>query len=383
MTATVLEGNVRWCREFPSADTFSQDLGGLGSLVGPPSGLLPGQAEDYVLRRVLVALHREDRLNHPLTIWASDQPGPDFLIQDNRGEWSLEVDVAGSEPSQTPTGELSESARMAIERRFLPSWRNVAIAEAIRRKQRKPGDDHAKHPGLPPCVLAIYDNRNGHSDAGSDLDSVQVRDDDGPVSWSLVASTVSDPRDVALILPSDAPVGRELREVLVVCGDGRTVYLDVFGHQQRVDIGGDYNIDLAEWISKQVDLLRAGKSAELDVEELIEELAALARRDRKALRSQLKRLMLHLLKWEAQPDKRSTSWKVSIESARDEIHELLEDSPSLCRELRDLRDVYQRARRDAATEAGLSIDALPQACPYDVSDADGSRPLLRLGWLPD
>ena len=60
------KGEMRWRREFPSAESFSEDLGGLGASVDPPTGHsspLQGQMEDYVLRRVLVALHRTNRLS--------------------------------------------------------------------------------------------------------------------------------------------------------------------------------------------------------------------------------------------------------------------------------------------------------------------------------
>jgi Domain of unknown function DUF29 len=55
----------------------------------------------------------------------------------------------------------------------------------------------------------------------------------------------------------------------------------------------------------------------------------MARSERKAMASQLRRLMLHILKWHYQPNKRSTSWVRSISDARTEIKELQEYMPSL------------------------------------------------------
>ena len=55
----------------------------------------------------------------------------------------------------------------------------------------------------------------------------------------------------------------------------------------------------------------------------------MSRAERKALSSQLKRLMLHILKWRYQPQKRSTSWVASIVDARDEITSLQQYMPSL------------------------------------------------------
>ncbi|MBI5651321.1 MAG: DUF29 domain-containing protein [Chloroflexi bacterium] len=69
------------------------------------------------------------------------------------------------------------------------------------------------------------------------------------------------------------------------------------------------------------------------IEELVE---ALGRADRRALRSQLLRLMAHILKWKNQPNLRSRSWVVTIASARLEIEEILEDEPGLKAELAEL-----------------------------------------------
>lgn len=62
------------------------------------------------------------------------------------------------------------------------------------------------------------------------------------------------------------------------------------------------------------------------IEELIE---ALARSEKRALKSQLVRLMLHIIKWKSQPEKRSRSWLASIGNAREEIADIREETPSL------------------------------------------------------
>ncbi len=56
---------------------------------------------------------------------------------------------------------------------------------------------------------------------------------------------------------------------------------------------------------------------------------AMGRAERHALSSQLRRLMVHILKWKYQPEKRSTSWIRTIVNARQEIKELQEYMPSL------------------------------------------------------
>ena len=98
--------------------------------------------------------------------------------------------------------------------------------------------------------------------------------------------------------------------------------------------------------------------AEANIEEAtrgLEELIdALGRSDKRALRSQLTRLMTHIIKWRSQPSRRSRSWVASITDARIEIASLLEDEPSLRREVPDIWDrCLQAAQRLARDETGL------------------------------
>src|SRR5262245_40322522 len=76
------------------------------------------------------------------------------------------------------------------------------------------------------------------------------------------------------------------------------------------------------------EALRRGDvaSAQDGLEELIE---ALARSEKRALRSQLTRLMAHVIKWLTQPEKRSKSWQGTISQARREITEIQEETPGL------------------------------------------------------
>lgn len=91
--------------------------------------------------------------------------------------------------------------------------------------------------------------------------------------------------------------------------------------------------------------------ATLGIEELIE---ALSRSDKRALRSQLTRLMLHIIKWRLQPDYRSRSWLSSISNARVEIAALLEDEPGLRRVIPELWEkCFRAAQKLAYAETGI------------------------------
>jgi Domain of unknown function DUF29 len=96
-----------------------------------------------------------------------------------------------------------------------------------------------------------------------------------------------------------------------------------------------------------------------------------AGRLRRELKNRLRILLAHLLKWEAQPKRRSRSWAATIAEQRDQIEALLEENPSLRQNLDEVaRSTYPRAVRLAAIETGLPRHAFPPELPY------GSKEIL-------
>ncbi|HTG13831.1 MAG TPA: DUF29 domain-containing protein [Blastocatellia bacterium] len=86
--------------------------------------------------------------------------------------------------------------------------------------------------------------------------------------------------------------------------------------------------------------------AEAGVKELIE---ALGRSEKRALKSQIVRLMAHIIKWQTQPDRRSYGWVASIYSAREEIADIQGEAPSLTNDV--IRDMWDKCLRVAIREA--------------------------------
>ena len=77
----------------------------------------------------------------------------------------------------------------------------------------------------------------------------------------------------------------------------------------------------------------------------------------------MKRIMVHLPKWEYQPQRRSDSWLDSINDGRSQIRRKLEDSPSLYQYLEQiLAQEYARARREVARQTGLEIGMFLEIC---------------------
>jgi len=141
--------------------------------------------------------------------------------------------------------------------------------------------------------------------------------------------------------------------------------------------GAAYDDDFAAWAATQAALARAGRVEALDLAHIAEELEGLMNADRRALASHLKNLLLHLLKWQFQPERQGASWRLSISNARDEIGELLVDSPSFRRHLPALVfQQYPKAGRNAADETGLPKSHFPETCPYTVAQ------ILDEDWWP-
>jgi hypothetical protein len=83
-------------------------------------------------------------------------------------------------------------------------------------------------------------------------------------------------------------------------------------------------------VVKAKQLLEEGKMKEVD--DILESLAeSMGRSEKRAVINRLTRLILHIIKWKCQPEKRSASWVISIRSARAEITASQEEMPSLNR----------------------------------------------------
>jgi Domain of unknown function DUF29 len=129
-----------------------------------------------------------------------------------------------------------------------------------------------------------------------------------------------------------------------------------------------YNQDFYSWAMTTAELMRQRKWDEIDWDAVIEEIEGLARRDKRELASRLELLVIHLLKWCAQPQGRQLghSWRDTIHEQRSEIELVLEDSPSLRREVDALLSKrYRKARERALDQTGLPETALPRICPWN------------------
>ncbi|HEY1795461.1 MAG TPA: DUF29 domain-containing protein [Stellaceae bacterium] len=148
--------------------------------------------------------------------------------------------------------------------------------------------------------------------------------------------------------------------------------------------GPRYDDDFYAWTKYQAEVLRTlrTKDNRFDRENLVEEIEDLGQSYRDAARSQVIRILEHLLKLAQSPaaDPRN-GWMGSIAEARDALNDQLSATLRLDVEA-GWADLYRRARHRAAL--GLSrygehgaVDSLPETSPYSLDD------VLRDEWYPE
>jgi hypothetical protein len=131
-----------------------------------------------------------------------------------------------------------------------------------------------------------------------------------------------------------------------------------------------YERDFYSWLMEQARFVREGHWSAIDRDNLAEEIESLGREQFNKLESALRVLLLHLLKWDHQPERRSRSWELSIKEQRIVVDRVLEMNPGLKPSLAEaLARAYELARVRAAKETNLDEDVFPQACPYSFDQA--------------
>jgi hypothetical protein len=141
-----------------------------------------------------------------------------------------------------------------------------------------------------------------------------------------------------------------------------------------------YDADYQLWLDETVAQLNARDFGSLDLENLIEEIESLGKRDKRAISSYLMRLCEHLLKikyWESERDYCFRGWKSEIRNFRLQIQEELDVSPSLKPFLLDsFPKQYKNARKLFLDASDQSEDQIPQDPDFTLEQA------LDEDWLP-
>jgi hypothetical protein len=127
-----------------------------------------------------------------------------------------------------------------------------------------------------------------------------------------------------------------------------------------------YLLDETAWLERMAELARLGDTAEMDHEHLAEYLFDMAKRDQRETLRRLVVLLVHLLKWEHQPNKRTRSWELTIDEQREELLEILESATLRTHAESSLPKAYRKAVRRAAVETELDESVFSETCPYTL-----------------
>jgi len=135
-----------------------------------------------------------------------------------------------------------------------------------------------------------------------------------------------------------------------------------------------YQRDPYSWALGQARALRERRAAELDWDNLAEEVEGLARRDAHALQSNCEVLIAHLLKLthakESLRRRNLRLWRLHARNARRRIADLIAENPRLTGRTDELfTKAWPYGRDEALVSLRCDGDALPDICPWTLEQA--------------
>jgi hypothetical protein len=145
-----------------------------------------------------------------------------------------------------------------------------------------------------------------------------------------------------------------------------------------------YETDFYSWTREQARALRAAAKlrlnapARIDWAHVAEEIEDMGKEQADRLESAYRIVLLHLLKWRYEAERRSRGWESSILEHRQRIARQLSRNSSLKpRRRRLLEDAHADARKLAAVETGLPVETFPERCEWTIEQVTDQ------GFLPE
>ncbi|MEH2433830.1 MAG: DUF29 domain-containing protein [Nostoc sp.] len=142
-----------------------------------------------------------------------------------------------------------------------------------------------------------------------------------------------------------------------------------------------YDEDYYLWLRTTINQLRTKQFSAVDLDNLLEELETMGRREKRIIESLLIKLLQHLLKlkcWDDERERNQGHWKGEIRNFRREIKKALKDSPSLKPYILEIFDeCYQDARKEASDRSQLAIDIFP------IIPIGSLEQILDENWFPE
>ena len=135
----------------------------------------------------------------------------------------------------------------------------------------------------------------------------------------------------------------------------------------NTDLQSLYEIDESLWLEETIILLKEKRFQYLDLNNLIEELEALGKRDKNAVASLLEQIIRHLLLlqyWTEEYEMNGNHWQTEIIGFRNQLERLLTNN--LQNYLHsELEKIYKGALKYTTQKTKFKID-FPEYCPYSL-----------------
>jgi molecular chaperone DnaK (HSP70) len=139
-----------------------------------------------------------------------------------------------------------------------------------------------------------------------------------------------------------------------------------------------YEVDEHLWLEETIKILKENRLNDLDIENLIEELESLSKRDKNRVSSFLEQIIRHLLLlqyWTREQERNKNHWRAEIQSFRTQLRKYL--TTNLQNYLaEELDNIYDDALGYVQEKTGFSVN-FPKKCPYTFEK------LLDKNWFAD
>jgi len=137
-----------------------------------------------------------------------------------------------------------------------------------------------------------------------------------------------------------------------------------------------YETDDSLWLEETIELLKQKQFNQLDLENLIEELISLGKRDLAKAKSLLRQIIIHLLLfqyWQVEYERNYRHWLGEVKTFRYDLNNHL--TTNLRNKLEnDLGNIYESAVDFVKVKTDLTV--FPKQCPYTLAQ------LLDNNYLP-
>ena len=128
-----------------------------------------------------------------------------------------------------------------------------------------------------------------------------------------------------------------------------------------------YETDEHLWLEETIRCLKENRLQDLDLENLIEELESLGKRDKNRVSSFLEQIIRHLLLlqyWEAEQERNGNHWRAEVQSFRTQLKRYLTTNLSNYLE-KEIDSIYQAALGYVREKTGHTV-SFPHHCPYSL-----------------